>query len=545
MYKVLIVDDEMIVRHAVRTLIRWENSRFEYVGSAANGVVALEMVQKMQPDIIITDIKMSEMDGLELIKQLVRSHFDGEVLVLSNYNDFDLVREALKCGAHDYMLKLTLKTDEFMSTLEEMAVKLDGKRTNSKTQNLKEASEETKTNTDIICEWLEQVDSNISPTDKLVGREVVMKWFTGNSAICNFAFSIQVLKDSLHSEAATEYRETLNKIAEGLFPVNHGLYIVTTDPARFLLLVISPDPLSSEGLPIAEEMAKRIKGLSKIYYNVEVTVTYGNPATTYESLIEQIRLNKEANYLSFYFNHQENCIFNECMKGYNEEDNDFRKLENQLRESLRHANGTEIDLWFENAFKLVQASADYYIKPTSLKRDIIGMVWGLANSKIFSIEESWNESEWISKIEAADTDSKLTMIVQNLYERIINIVGKNTDQKYIREEIRLAIAYLEKHYSTRVSVSDIAAHVGFSEPYLCQVFKTETGYSILSYLNEIRMTKAYEMLSSGNYLIKQVALEIGIPDPFYFNRLFKKRYGVAPKSIKKNQNDKMDNINMD
>ncbi|MNR21063.1 HTH-type transcriptional activator Btr [compost metagenome] len=88
----------------------------------------------------------------------------------------------------------------------------------------------------------------------------------------------------------------------------------------------------------------------------------------------------------------------------------------------------------------------------------------------------------------------------------------------------------------------MAAHVGFSEPYLCQVFKAETGSSILTRLNEIRMMRAYEMLSSGNYLIKQVAMEVGIPDPFYFNRLFKKKFGVAPKTVKNIQSDKMDNF---
>ncbi|QMV42532.1 response regulator [Cohnella cholangitidis] len=126
MVKVVIVDDEMIVRHAVKTLIRWDESRFEYVGAAANGASALELVRETGADIVITDIKMPEMDGLELIKRLTAEGFDGEVLVLSNYNDFELVREALKCGAHDYMLKLTLKTESFMQTLEDMAGKLDG-----------------------------------------------------------------------------------------------------------------------------------------------------------------------------------------------------------------------------------------------------------------------------------------------------------------------------------------------------------------------------------------------------------------------------------
>lgn len=538
MYKVLIVDDEMIVRHAVKSLICWDDNRFEYVGSAANGAAALEMVQRTEADIVITDIKMSEMDGLELIKLLMKSSFAGEVLVLSNYNDFDLVREALRCGAHDYMLKLTLKTEDFMSTLEEMALKLDEKNYNSKKKILNESGQKNKKA--LVDEWLKEIDLGVFTSGQSAAKETLLELLAGPPMLQAYAFCIHVLKDSIHSQSVSQYQETLNKIAEGLFPGNHGLYVVSTDPDRFLVLIVSPVQSSSGGFPKTEELAQRIKGLSKIYYNMDINIIYGHPVTTYEALVGQIKLNKEVNYLSFYIKHQENCIYSGSFTGHNEEE--FKALENQFKNSLRHTNGTEIDLWLESATVLIRAAAELNIQPDSLKRAIIGGVWGIANSKIIDREATWNENQWIEKIETAKTDSFLMLIIQDMYDEIMSMIGKNAGQKFMREEIRLANAYLEKHYSERVFISDVAAHVGFSEPYLCQVFKAETGSSILTRLNEIRMVKAYEMLSSGNYLIKQVAMEIGIPDPFYFNRLFKKKFGVAPKTVKNIQAHKMDNF---
>jgi len=542
MYKVLIVDDEMIVRHAVKTLIQWEEGRFEYAGSASSGSVALDMVERMSPDIIITDIKMSEMDGIELIKRLMQTDFDGEVLVLSNYNDFDLVREALRCGAHDYMLKLTLRTEGFMAALEEMALKLDVKRHQNQAKQFSETMEQPAP--EAVCEWLKQIDSGMINNDGSEGRERMLELFANRPNLQVYVFCVHVSRDCVRSQTVSEYKGTLYQIAEGLFPANHGLYVVSTDSNRYLLLTAVSGQSSSDSPSHTAELAQRMKGLSKIYYNMEVTVLYGRPAAGYEAVIEQIILNKQADYLTFYVKYMDNGIFNESIMEHSEDEAGFKVLESRLRDSLRHAQGIEIDLWLESALVLIQASADFCVQPNSLKRTLIGGVWGIAGSKVFSRGESWNESRWIKKIESADTDTSLLLTVQEMCEEILTVVGKNTGQKYMREEVRLSIAYLEKHYSERVLISDVAAHVGFSEPYLCQVFKAETGSSILTRLNEIRMAKAYEMLASGNYLIKQVALEIGIPDPFYFNRLFKKRYGMAPKTVKKTPGENKDNFKM-
>ncbi|WP_059052874.1 response regulator transcription factor [Paenibacillus senegalimassiliensis] len=535
MYKVLIVDDEMIVRHAVKSLIRWEGSRFEYAGSAASGVSALEMVNRTQPDIIITDIKMSEMDGLELIKQLTSARYAGEVLVLSNYNDFELVREALKCGAHDYMLKLTLKTDEFMSTLEEMALKLDGKRSGDRAP---QGNEDTgKASEQAVIQWLKQAHEEMGEQNNSLGRAEVARWFTGEHRGQAFVFDIQAYQQELvQPQATTEYIEALQKIAEGLFPAQSKWWVASLPPNRYSLLAALPKQQEGEQPPAAEELAKRIKALFKSYYNMEIGIVYGSRASTYDELMKQIKLNREADDLSFYMKYRAECIFNAYLKEPIHNDEDFKGLEIQVKDSFHHVAGTDLDLWLESGLSLIQSAADLQTKPSTLKRAIIGGVWGLVNSKIMSSETSWNESAWIRKIELADTDSALMLLLQDLYDEVVTRVGKNPgDQLHLREEIRQAITYLKKHYAQRVVISDIAAHVGFSEPYLCQVFKAETGVSLLTYLNEIRMNKAHEMLSTGNYLIKQVSMEVGIPDPFYFNRLFRKRYGVAPKTIKKNQ----------
>lgn len=128
MYKVLIADDEQAVRIGMRSFIDWNKNGFELVGEAKDGRAALALIQQTRPDIVITDLKMPEMDGVELIRALNVGGFRGKVLVLSNYNEFDLVRSAMKFGASDYLLKVTMEPEELLSILKQLCEKLKSEK---------------------------------------------------------------------------------------------------------------------------------------------------------------------------------------------------------------------------------------------------------------------------------------------------------------------------------------------------------------------------------------------------------------------------------
>ena len=117
MYSILIIDDEPIVKIALRSILPWEEHGFSICGTASNGLEAMSLIEKHQPDVIITDLKMPEMDGLELIRTLKEKNYPGEILVLSNYEDFDSVRSALLLGAADYLLKIKISPDTLLACL--------------------------------------------------------------------------------------------------------------------------------------------------------------------------------------------------------------------------------------------------------------------------------------------------------------------------------------------------------------------------------------------------------------------------------------------
>lgn len=128
MYRILIIDDEPIVKIALRSILPWENYGFSICGTASNGLEALSLINSQNPDIIITDLKMPEMDGLKLIQTLKEQDYPGEILVLSNYEDFDFVRSALLLGAADYLLKIKIQPDTLLACLNKTVEKLAAKK---------------------------------------------------------------------------------------------------------------------------------------------------------------------------------------------------------------------------------------------------------------------------------------------------------------------------------------------------------------------------------------------------------------------------------
>ncbi|MCL2033112.1 MAG: response regulator [Oscillospiraceae bacterium] len=128
MYKVLFAEDEALMRMAFSKMMDWDNSGFQLAAVVANGAEALSYIEKNKVDVLITDLKMPVMDGLELIEALKERSFRGVILVLSNYTDFELVRKALTRGAADYMLKLNIDGEALLKQLNEAAEILKGEK---------------------------------------------------------------------------------------------------------------------------------------------------------------------------------------------------------------------------------------------------------------------------------------------------------------------------------------------------------------------------------------------------------------------------------
>ena len=120
MYSTLIVDDEDVIKIGLKTIVDWEELGYKIAGTAGNGLEALEMTEVIRPDLIITDILMPKMNGIEFMEALKERGYKGKIIVLSNYGEIDYVKTAMKLGAEDYILKVSYSREEFTELLKKM-----------------------------------------------------------------------------------------------------------------------------------------------------------------------------------------------------------------------------------------------------------------------------------------------------------------------------------------------------------------------------------------------------------------------------------------
>jgi two-component system response regulator YesN len=523
MYKVLLVDDERIVKLAIKSMIRWEELGLELAGTASNGISALQMIEKSRPDIIVTDIKMPGMDGVELIKKLKGSGFDGEILVLSNYNDFELVREALRYGAYDYVLKVTVKAEDFSKLLKEIIGKLDGKKGASREKAAAAVHGNAKRD-QLLRRVLEPGKSDFSAEAAelsalcRIGPGDVLYALTLKASPGEPGQSVQKLADALQS------------IVEEFLAKSEWYSILEAGPDAALLAILYR---RSNTAFTAESMAARLAELIGAYFNIRTGLVYSEPVSDYHQLFQFAGRCLRMSELFFYSELEGRVL--PVAAGMTEEDaclNDAVK--NGLDRVCEDFLAFRPEKVLEHFDRVIRQASEHLLNPYRLKKRLKKLIReverklllnGYCSEEIFELY-----ADDVDVISASENQAALRRNIADIVQRAQALIP--SDRLNYRKEVREAVEYIERHASGRIALTDIARHVNLNGTYLCKVFKEDTGKSIVHYINGLKMKIAYGLLNKGDIMIKEAAAAVGIDDPFYFNRLFKKFYGVAPREIR-------------
>jgi len=531
MYKVMIVDDERIVRIALKTIIPWEQYGFEIIGGASEGHAALSLIEENCPDVLFTDLKMPGMDGIELIKNIKERKYKCKIIVLSNYGEFELVKEAMRLGVYDYLLKLTLKTDEFIQMMCKLA---------------RELSEEKEKEGKRVVENI-KLDKSRQAGRTLFFREVLTGSLTGWQEIYEKAdlMGIQFDPGSYYllyiiidkSIITDEWRDDNNRSLLA-FAVSNIVSEILGQKKVPEVVEISPDKLVAI---VAENQSSKA---SEMIYQKAVNIS--RSVNTYLNIKIDIVISKPFNAF-----HEISRSFNECkdyanMRFYKSVDSIVRvdgslkpetpgKFVNAWAKTLENIGrcleiGDKNNLYHEINSYLSRAAREN-MDTSELKEKTLNLVKEL-NHYIFTTDKY--------KIPDPVLEGEL-MEAQNLeqfhaaFNKIINDMEiKVEEEKDLRhrKEITFIVDYMEKNYWDKINLSRLARQVNLNESYLCRVFKKETGKSIINYLNDIRMEKAGELLKQSQVTVKEVAASVGIGDPFYFSKIFSKYYGISPTEYK-------------
>lgn len=516
MYQVLIVDDEPIVKIALRSMIDWNELGFHICAAASNGKEALEMACRFRPDLIICDLKMPIMDGLELIKAVQARNMSCEFLVISNYEDFNYVRTALVLGASDYILKVSISSEELTAQLEKIREKLDQKA--EKLPTGFDSGEDTLLHQEQHAAWREFFAQKNYRLDTLTGITGLDTSQLGPLALCQISFD-WYMQNMEELPSAELIRSTLKNALEQ-FDRRRIIFF----SAGNTLLVLRESELKLRQNTIAG-LAARISQLFQYYMSL-------TPVILYQSDIPDLL---EAR--NVYHNFQELLELS------------FYGPLTQIDARQLSISSTVPDVSYKELSAEILGVSDKTLEYASRRLDGILETCRLKNvmpSKViqycvrFIGELEYHMSNISSSSHDQIADSAEIMrnaisqeeLSKNLMDALHALFAPEpfheTPTEAYSPEVTQALSYIQNNYNRKISLASVAEHVGLSSGYLCRIFKEETSVSINAYINNLRMMKAGELLKDKNSYIKEVAVSVGFEDQLYFSRQFKRYYGATP-----------------
>lgn len=531
MKRVLIADDEVLVRIGIKSMAAWEQYGYTVVADASDGEEALEKIRQYEPHIVLTDLKMQPVDGFELISRCSVEYPQIRFIVLSNYNDFDNVRRAMKLGAKDYIFKLTIRADELLKILDEVSSDLDEEEFKSKTET-----------NGVVYKNLGAIKNNLLKqvlTKKRTFMEGVQKGFDELGLQIDFRRKYCIMTIQLDSLSIIRKRgdflekELLMFSMENIITeiLERGCKIeVFQHMEQEFIVVLNREP--EQGKPeFFEALSLKFSTLVKYinqYYGLGISGAVSGETEGLENFRNAVLENREilenrfflhtGMLLSGFTRRYEEMVLPEEYKPVQLEqffqNGDWEGIEQYLDKLLCFLNGKE--QWKQEDIRECLRKV-YKMLNLGLIRYGID-IDGIRDSSGVDFEEAISGYSFYEDIEKS---------VQELFS-MYREEFRRTSKKPCRREIAAVKAYVCDHMAEELSIIRMGELAGMSESRFSHLFKEETGVSFMEYVAMVRMEKARELLSSTDLRINEIAEQIGIVNPNYFSAQYKKRTGQSP-----------------
>ena len=528
MYKVFLVDDEIVVREGIRSNFPWEQTDFVLAGEAPDGEIALSMIQDIKPDILITDIRMPFMDGLQLCRSAMRTMPWMYVIILSGYDDFAYAREAISLGVKEYLLK-PVSGQELLQVLKRIAARIqEDKRQQA---NLRAFREQFASSSRFLKEKLLQELFTGTAEGGVEERARALQM----NLLAN-DYLVMLLKPSQPVEIRDELfkvRSVLQRLAD----MSGGTAHLCESAEQFAFLVLGDTE---------DDLEERAYGLAQAaQYDVErntgmkLLVAIGTAVERVSDIPDSFA---DARVVMGKLDDKRATPRIMSMQDVIA-DSSFSLINldvTPISEQLRHAGPQDVDAILDHyVASMGESAAKSMMMANYMFVDIL-----LAASRM--IKESGGAPEQVIPQalryqEGGGKMMKLEDVLplsRQMLEQAINFRDQRGSGRY-GTVIRKAKAFILSHYSdTNVTLHDVASHVALSNNHFCTVFSQEMGVTFTEYLTGVRMGKAKELLSATGMRTSDIAYAVGYNDPHYFSYLFKKHTGLSPRDFRREERER-------
>ena len=527
MLKIFLAEDEFVVREGIKNNIDWEGHGYEFVGEASDGELALPMIQRLQPDIVITDIKMPFMDGLELSRLIKKEYPWMEIIILSGYAEFSYAKEAISIGVAHYLNK-PINGNELLAQVDKLAVKIEEKRRERelKEKYMTEMAENSVEDKRKLFKHMVTGDINLTELLELA-HSLDMDISAGQYSIMLFQIISSHHTRTEYSGSVVSLYEKIEELAreEGAL-----IFDRNTEGKAIIFRADTREELEEK----QARVIAYIEDLPSQYPHISCHGGTGEPAGRISGLPESFRQASQAyahrffsdkNGIRKYVNAEPPITGDEG--SFSISSIDPREVSrSRITEFLRQGQKDETEYFID---ELLGNLGDGAMNSGMFRNYLATEVYFAV---IAFVDEIGADKAAIDTFDAAagdirDKDTSKEYFIR-IMQKAIDLRDAGASNRYgsVIDEVK---RYIEENYGDEeLSLNKIAGHVNFSPNHLSMVFSAQTGMTFIKYLTDYRMNKAKELLRCTSRRGSDISYEVGYKDPHYFSYLFKRTQGMTP-----------------
>ncbi|MHC5248772.1 response regulator transcription factor [Enterococcus sp. LJL90] len=482
MYKAMLVDDEYMILEGLKQIIPWQDLGFEIVKTARTGREALDYLKEQPVDLIISDITMPELSGIQMISEAYALGYDFSAVFLSGYQEFEYVKEGIRLGVKDYLVKPVDK-EELTEIVKKIRQELDDKQYRKEQEQLYTESS--------ISRWL---NDELSEHEFFELMDNLMLKTTGPYT------AVKV----------TGTAKELLLLMKELKLKGQKLLITSGPQQDQQLTIIFQGATSSFKLFLAD--LKRRFNENIIIYPGETVQDWENVYESYEKVLQIEELNQ-------FYPELLPSQHLDMLEEMTEPEFSFFGF----NKSLMIGDAKTIQQELDKIFAEVQSQ---HLRPENA-RYIAFLLFADISRQYPVITKAVYEAT-IQKIRSSTTLYQLKKVL----EELLQLVSEQPVEKQLSEVSQQVIEIVRKKYKQELNLKNVADELHLNAVYLGQLFKKELHSSFAQYLNQVRIKRAQQLLLYSNQNINEIAEAIGYNNTNYFSKMFKKLNGITPKEFR-------------
>ncbi len=535
MFKVLIIDDEPTIRKGLINIINWKKFQCEICGEASDGVEGLEKIEAYKPDLVFADINMPEINGLEMIKSAKQIVPHSKFIILSGYREFSYMQEAIKIGAFDYILKPS-SIEDICEVVKRAVIELKYQRDDQlEAKKLRKCFEESipilkeKLLYDIIFQ-ININEEEIKEGFELYGIEI-------NEFVM---IMIEIDGDSKKKEPYQRqlYQFGIVNTVEEMFAEEFKVEKIVLNNKQIAFIIGTHETVEL----LEEDVYKKVHSIQQLVescFDFTVSIAISTKGKDVDELHDKMMECKNALAYRFYMGNSSIILYRDLSGFYKGQDNlAFDGIDKVLCNTIKTGNEEDVvHILGQINDKVIQTNLDpEYIKTFywNLIYEINMIRISIKNLEVQDKDLSHDISSLYKLIDNATQVKELQDLLEDVAMSVVHRINRY-NKKNINQILQKAMDYICENYTMSITLNELAEHTYVSTYYLSRMFKKELGKNFVEYLNEVRIDRAKELLKDNKYKTYEVAELVGIQDPHYFSKIFKKYVNMTPTEYKDSQ----------